>query len=159
MTTYAKLGSVSSGTMRPEDLIPVFFDLVVELDGRDGPHALLLRAMSDRIDTDGYYETEGAWWDLDDLQGWLDAFVPPYCYFGAHEGDGADYGFWISWDSLREAEHDGEVIRVDDPGEIPVKNDGTSPYLAWGEASYAFHVDDHGRATLYDRAGNEVWSA
>jgi hypothetical protein len=32
----------------------------------------------------------------------LNEIAPNWCYFGAHEGDGAAIGFWLSWESLHE---------------------------------------------------------
>ena len=64
-----------------------------------------------------------------------------------HPGDGADYGFWVSWDSIEDAQHDGELLRVSDISEVP--DDHTGSVLL---------VNDHGNATLYDSDGNELWA-
>ena len=83
----AQLGTVISGTMRPEDLIPAFLNLADELGIFIG---------IDRMENppEGYYESEQAFDDLDYLFDLLDENAPEGCYFGAHPGDGADYGFW-----------------------------------------------------------------
>jgi hypothetical protein len=82
-------GSISSGTMRPEDLIPTFADTLKELD-TDGAYSDLIK----EVGTLTKYDTDEADFILSDLFDALDALAPAGCYFGAHPGDGADYGFW-----------------------------------------------------------------
>lgn len=112
--TYEMYGSVSSGTMRPEDLIPAFLAVAdeicnnLELPGptteppeetewRKQQHSRiddLLAGIEQRWEAKGYYDSEEAMWDLESLFDLLDEFAPEGHYFGAHPGDGADYGFW-----------------------------------------------------------------
>lgn len=147
-----KLGSVSHGTMRDQDLIPAFMDKLDEI--RDGLYTgegvgltaqltpeeteerkkmvaridVLLGEIEQHQDADGLLTMEsggtGTGWvenveagqgydpdsdepgyydegglsgeDLETLTDLLGELAPPYCYFGANEGDGADYGFWVS---------------------------------------------------------------
>ena len=145
-------GSISEGTMRPEDLIPEFLsELRYRMrERRIKGHAALYREIDKRSDAEGYYETEEADWDLEALFDALGEYAGPYFYFGANEGDGADYGYWLSWDSLNDAIHDGEVLKVNDLADVP---------RDWrGEV---LEVNDHGNATLYiktSRAMREVWA-
>jgi len=60
------IGTVIHGTLRPQDLIPAFSDELCRVD----PKTDLLFALNDR--------------------------APLGCYFGAHWGDGADFGYWPS---------------------------------------------------------------
>jgi hypothetical protein len=86
--------SVSTGTMREEDLIPVFESILkdqgVKLTGRPIEvnnllgHRKVSEVGRERI---SIYLNE----TLFDL---MDSIAPDGCYFGAHPGDGADYGFW-----------------------------------------------------------------
>jgi hypothetical protein len=39
-------------------------------------------------------DEEDAHFLLTEIQDALELFAPPGAYFGAHEGDGADFGFW-----------------------------------------------------------------
>ena len=108
-------GSVSHGTMLNEDLIPCFIDELTERmesstfeAGADSPERVKrmgeLEASIGEIerrmigDDDEliplYFESEEAGWDLEWLFDVLDEFAPDGCYFGAHPGDGCDYGFW-----------------------------------------------------------------
>jgi hypothetical protein len=81
-------GTVSHGTMRAEDLIPTFLD---ELETRDAAaHATILAEYPGDID----YESEDAEYMLEALFDALNACAPNGHYFGAHVGDGSDYGFW-----------------------------------------------------------------
>ncbi len=101
-------GTISSGTLRPEDLIPAFADtldlrlgeLADEQHARGRPLSPeLFRALSDleevksRVDG-GYAEAEDADADLEWLEETLSHYAPPGHWFGAHPGDGADFGFW-----------------------------------------------------------------
>lgn len=94
----AEIGSVSSGTMRREDLVPCFLGVLEDLaDGATD----LTSAITSRIefaDNDenyyDYYESDVSGFDLEELSDALAEYAPKNCYFGAHCGDGADYGFW-----------------------------------------------------------------
>ena len=89
-------GSYSSGTMRPEDLIPTFMGA---LESVDKPRAMkLIKEYADVFD---YLEEDGeeVQDDMDfllneELFGALNDYCPEGYYFGASEGDGADYGVW-----------------------------------------------------------------
>lgn len=91
-----KLGTVSHGTMREEDLIPCFAGLLEELT----KEADRLEAFAALLQEAGAYaegikdETIDPSDILVDLFDALNEFAAENCYFGAHEGDGSDYGFW-----------------------------------------------------------------
>ena len=106
--TYAELGSVSHGTMRAEDLIPAFMSALDDLreqrsfDAEDchanaerhGREDDELGAIERRMEQEGYYSSEDADFDLERLFDMLNEYAPEGAYFGAHPGDGSDYGFW-----------------------------------------------------------------
>jgi len=143
--------------MRPEDLIPAFLDcleLQETLSAADSRKCKEIRAQieAEEDEVSEYYESEEAGWTLEDLSETLDSYAPPYFYFGAHEGDGCDYGFWLSRDSLEIAIYDGDVLKVNDLADIP--KDWTGEVL---------NVADHGNLALYTRDSTkrewvEVWS-
>lgn len=75
----------------------------------------------------------------------LDEFAPPYAYFGTNEGDGSDYGYWLS-PSMSE---DFDGLKVSDTSEVPSNYNGE-----------VLHVNDHGNMTLYvakDGELTEIW--
>ena len=141
------IGSVSSGTMRNEDLIPAFVDALRKLAPNDDG---FLDSVQGRIDEDedgNYFDSEDANFDLDELFARLNKQAPPYFYFGENEGDGADYGFWFSKDAIRD---DFDGLRVDDTSDVP--DDYTGEVL---------HVNDHGNMSLYaakDGELTEIWA-
>lgn len=108
--TYEHAGTVIYGTMRPEDLIPAFMDqisLMIEhghptIEPKDGQEAVQavgaihagLGAIERAAEHPEYFESEDASWDLETLFDILNSLAPEGYYFGAHEGDGSDYGFW-----------------------------------------------------------------
>jgi hypothetical protein len=84
--------------------------------------------------------------DLEELQGILENHALPYFYFGICEGDGAEFGFWLSQDSIQE--FDG--LKVDDLSEVPT-----------GYTGEVLEVNDHGNMSLYAYSrgrGREVWA-
>jgi len=110
--TNVSLGSISHGTMRECDLIPTFMDELRELDSKaaDRIVAEYGQGFIDRCSTDGGLdysltgEVDNQGWLLESLFDALDACAPDGSYFGAHPGDGADYGFWeVDEHSLNEA--------------------------------------------------------
>lgn len=147
------LGSISHGTMREEDLIPDFIWECNRLRLSQSERATV-RRIARVMHVDGYYDTESAADDCASLFDILDAHCPDYCTFGAHPGDGCDYGVWPSEDVL-EGYCDNTVARISDTSEL------SSVACGPGEYTHALHVNDHGNATLYRRAGNrwvECWS-
>jgi len=150
---YPPLGSVSTGTMRTEDLIPDFLTVLAEYAPK--------RAREIRKDKDN--RAIFKWLDgeqeepdesddlLNELFDELNVVAAPYTYFGAHEGDGADYGFWVSYDVLEEDAQSGEgIIKVNAGDPWPADLSGIS---------YVMKVTDHGNITLYDAASHaEIWS-
>lgn len=93
MTKKAAPGSVSWGTHRSEDLIPRFIDTLAQLDKRQAA-AFRAELPEDLEPNNPYWESEEAYWLLEELFDVLDTFAPDGYYFGAHEGDGSDFGFW-----------------------------------------------------------------
>ncbi len=160
----ARIGSISSGTLRPADLLNAFADTLEGLVLINGDFLCLPENMgmrdslndligevSDCLDDSGEEVAEGkeeeAGWLVENLVDSLNTFAPPFCFFGAHEGDGADFGFWPSIDAAKEncefiSSRSAEYPESDFQGE-------------W------LHVSDHGNATLYVRTNGEdkeVWS-
>jgi hypothetical protein len=160
---HAKIGTVSHGALRPEDLISTFADEIEGLTLINGgflalPEShqtrdYLARVHGEACDAfaeDGEtleYEDDAPEL-IDKLISALDTFAPPYCYFGAHPGDGSDFGFWPFEDWREQAEDDETPITEGEP-----------------EADYQgtwFSISDHGNVTCYLRddsgADTELWS-
>ena len=141
--TTLPMGEISSGTLRPEDVIPELLSLAdtvrMSRDDRRRVHVL----------SDEFYQTptdddHGEIWT--ELQNILDNYAPPFCYVGALEGDGACFGVWISFEALEQARQDVEVWEdPDDGSHMP------------SDVFYRLVVSDHGNMTLYSRSGRELW--
>lgn len=152
---YAEFGSVSHGTLRAVDLLETFAN---ELDTqirrqpksykRAGARKLIREAIRvqyalEQSDEDCSDEASETMYALQDA---LSEFAPPYGYFGAHPGDGSDFGYWLSEDALE----DFDGLKVSDSGDVPS-----------GYRGEVLHVSDHGNPTLYyttTRGLREVWS-
>lgn len=85
--------SVSHGTMRTQDLIPVFMDVI-----RDTPEYVqvmnIVPAYTSDDDTAEWWNSDDATCLLESLFETLDNYAPEGYAFGAHLGDGSDYGYW-----------------------------------------------------------------
>lgn len=138
-----EIGPVSSGTLRTADLLENFADtLEAHLDQmpsevRAEPQQFIDTArdivVTDRADTERASEV------LEQLTDWLCDIAPPYVYFGAHDGDGACFGFWADVESAVEARDYGELA----------------------DEGLELEVNDHGNVTLYQTAGEdrtEIWA-
>lgn len=151
------MGTVSHGTMREEDLIPDFLWTLHGLAKRPrrADHLRLCREIQKRVDDDKgrsrdevlYYGGDDAAADLESLFDALNEYAAPYFYFGAHPGDGSDYGFW-----LEECfEGDFEGLHVTDLADVPKDYEGE-----------IMHVTDHGNVSLYTKARTqpprEIWA-
>ena len=153
---YPPLGSVSEGTLRTQDLLENLLDVLEEYAPevykgiRVDPEN---KAVFDYLEDPEHREEPDAAQDLlGELHDRLDEIAAPYTYFGAHEGDGADFGYWVSFDSLEEdaRARDG-VIKINAGDEWP---DPMDPSI-----NYVMEVTDHGNVTLYGAHDHaEVWS-
>ena len=154
---YSGLGSVSTGTLEPADLLETFtreLGRLVALSNRLPEYEPLLTetrailaAMEGAPDDCGY-QGDAQDGPLEDVINALGEFAPPYAYFGPYCGDGADFGFWPDWEAIEEAEHDGTLAKIADPSNL---DDITRGQLD------ALYVNDHGNATLYQREPSGRW--
>jgi len=139
------LGSVSSGTLKQSDLIAAF---AAALDDLQPGSALAAEAQEYDPET---AEPDKGNWLLEELFEALDEIAPPYCYFGTVDGDGANFGFWIDFDTINEDIASGDLLKVADLAEIPPAYSGE-----------ALRVSDHGNAWLYTISASgvpiEIWS-
>lgn len=157
MTKQAMIGTISHGTGRTIDLLDAFSAELRRILGKEGseswPYATTLRGADDCVaeieETD--VEPADAGEIVNELIDYLNEFAPPYCYFGSHEGDGSDFGFWPSREAIEDAVADGDLLRVEDAGELPE-----------GYVGEWLLVNDHGNATLFTRIQApqdvEAWS-
>lgn len=96
--------SVISGTMRPQDLIPAFLDELRVL----APAEYAQLIVNNVFPAHAQEDEDAKWWHdeapllLECLFEELDGCAPAGLYFGAHPGDGSDYGFWMTEDDAQE---------------------------------------------------------
>ena len=145
-TPRVQIGTISHGTLRTEDLLQAFADAVYDASGNVpfASHVMLVRRAEALLESNTDLETsEEASQTVADLQDALQEYAPPWCYFGAIEGDGSDFGFWVDLDSLSEAlRYEGGEIE-----EGRYELDG-----------YTVVISDHGNVTLLDSEGSAVWA-
>ncbi len=90
----ARLGSVSHGTMRSGDLLESFRSALEDLDKKS--YRDHMYKFPDLADVDGGDSNEDIDEAINDLDDRLNNLAPDGAYFGAHPGDGSDYGFWLA---------------------------------------------------------------
>jgi hypothetical protein len=155
-----QLGSISSGTLRNQDLIPAMLntlDTLVDKDTLESTYKNLgclelveyWNGHSGEVvctdeDSD-YWTSEDASYDYDVLVDALQECCPPYVHFGTNEGDGADFGFWPDIDRINEDIANAEYHNGDD--------------ILLLEEMVLVTVNDHGNVTVRDIWSHDIlWS-
>jgi hypothetical protein len=107
-----EIGTIIRATLRPQDLLPAFLIELKRLSPSD--HESYLRSvweqdrelahilngcttslhLSNIQDDHSFWNEELCSEILFELIDMLDSLSPEGVYFGAHEGDGSDFGFW-----------------------------------------------------------------
>tara|TARA_R110000824_G_scaffold19392_4_gene75136 strand:+ start:46 stop:360 length:315 start_codon:yes stop_codon:yes gene_type:complete len=86
--------TVIHGTLRTEDLVEAFTDEYERLGGRPFNVELFRSHLVWQSDGPSETKEETLSYDLEDLFSLLNELAPEGTSFGAHEGDGSDFGFW-----------------------------------------------------------------
>jgi len=130
--TQFQLGSVSHGTLRPQDLMPAFLSALADLRQPIPGNIEATKYMEyvgDMFTTaaidedDEFWDSEEVQFDMDDLIEALNNNLPPFVYFGTLEGDGSDFGFWPDMDRLEEfIQEEGKI--TSDPLEVILPQSG-----------------------------------
>jgi hypothetical protein len=134
-----EIGSISTGTLRPEDLLPTF---ARELERHAPDHALVHEANATLVYDDGDASEL-----INEIQDELQNYCPPFVIFGSHPGDGADFGYWPDMESLDEALTQHDVGNPDGNGDVVLDDEGV-----------VVNVNDHGNVTVMDLERNVLWA-
>ncbi len=128
-----QLGSISEGTLKTEDLLLAFGNELERLDPEAAEKLYKEHPENDKE-------------LLDEITEALEALdCPPYWRFGAHEGDGACFGWWIDWELIDRDIRDGSLLKRAD-------------YLE-SSALPQVVVGAHGNVSFYDPVGVLVWDS
>tara|TARA_B110000263_G_scaffold46425_1_gene38514 strand:- start:280 stop:762 length:483 start_codon:yes stop_codon:yes gene_type:complete len=157
--TQFQLGSISHGTLRTQDLLPVFLETFIALGGNVpadlecGSYIEYLNWPNPETtacdEDDKFWASEDAMWDMEALTDGLNNLCPPFVYFGTLEGDGSDFGFWPDMDSLNE-ELQWERDHWPD--------DSIPDALELEDYNVIVQVSDHGNVTVMDMDRNVIWA-
>ncbi len=163
-----RVGTVIERTHSPYELIPAFIRELRRVAGESAVSAVINQCASsigpsfasfmdtdyswDRAEDDAelaaYLASDDCSWDVNALIDALSAEAPSYLYFGTHEGDGADYGYWPAWDAIEhdavpvsryDARRGADLLAVSDLAEVPADYFGM-----------VYMVNDHGNSSMYD---------
>jgi hypothetical protein len=88
-----EIGTIIHGTMRTEDLIPAFTEVLKRLDTKK-KFKKLIEDCENFMDLEPEEQDEllqERLWDA------MDSFSPKGCYFGCTKGDVSDYGYWVNF--------------------------------------------------------------
>jgi hypothetical protein len=147
------VGSYSHGTLCAQDLAYTLRDM---LRGEGVADCSTIMCELAAIAEDEGRDEEHDSAVISDAMDILQAYAPPYCYVGMHEGDGSDLGVWFSHDCFEDACRDGEILKLSDSSEIDdMAKEDIAAY------NYIAIVSDHGNVSLYHvkvTLGDEVFS-
>lgn len=139
---------ISSGTMKTNDLLGSFADVLEELDTEGEYDKLQAEALAFALLCEYEEYKEKAINVLYEVVDALNAFALPYMYFGTLENDGTCFGFFVDQMEIEDDSYTGDLLTVGDLDDIRIgKHEG-----------YVLFVNDHGNMTLYDGDMTEVWS-
>jgi hypothetical protein len=84
--TWLPVGSISTGTLRMEDLIPAMLDAgdCIHMTRDDRSEMRKLAGEYRRVEEDDWFLSEEAVWFYDELVQLLDGYCPPFTYLGSH---------------------------------------------------------------------------
>jgi len=153
--------TISESTLNPNDLFPAYHAALMSYASGahfTGAHADgSMESLQAFLDESAADFANGCDFDLliehiASCDEWLQGFAPPYCTFGAHEGDGSCIGFWpYIQDDLDS--FDGPIIDDSNRRASVLPDDYQGEWL---------HINDHGNMTLYVRESNgvnhELWA-
>ena len=139
-----RIGTISEGTLRPEDLLEALGSALEEV-ATSGNHRSLAkdaRHMAWELESDDWPDPDQAAIDdtLQHLYESLEYYAPALTYVGAIEGDGACIGVWPDMNAFEDCVNDGEILKVSDLNEVP------DPPINYEAVAV---VNDHGNVTLW----------
>jgi hypothetical protein len=83
---------VSEGTLRSQDLLPAFLRALEAVDPDAYQKVPHIHALKD--EGAKWWDSEECAWFVSDVADAIDSACPDGLVFGAHEDDGACFGFW-----------------------------------------------------------------
>jgi len=128
-----QLGSVSTGTLRTEDLIDALSGEIKYLEIPDA-HKILSEANGI---TD--FDTENASFILEEMFEKLNEYAPPHMQFGSHDSDGANFGWWTT------DFENCHTLSIDQGKFVDT------------ECGLYVEVNDHGSMTVKELGGAVIW--
>jgi hypothetical protein len=151
-----QLGSISTGTLLTGVLLGAFMSeaesrgLLEDTDKLKIAYDSIFAEIQEDAVIEAFENSEYASYAVNEtLPDLLNEDLPPFIYFGANEGDGADFGYWFDNDSFEQAVQDKECLKVNDLSEIPDTEKDEYEYYAV--------VSDHGNVTLYNYKLEELY--
>ena len=147
------IGSVSTGTMRTEDLMPAFADALSLMPAYSDTEIVRRATLKLLDDVEKFlgspealpgWDSEEAQWLMQELFDELDNHAPLHMRFGSHDGDGADFGFWPT--------------DFDDCHRITIDQGKNGDHtFVDTECNLLVETNDHGNMTVKELGGKIIW--
>ena len=145
-----QIGTVSEGTLRNEDLVPVFIAEQRALVGDEETEYIVFNEV---VDPAAIIEpVDDIDWDIYSVDELIDALNENrphgFVYFGTLEGDGAAFGWWPDHEEIERAIEEGEFIDwLSNHSETVTVN---------RDYGVKIHVNDHGNVTITSLDSGDV---
>ena len=139
-----RIGTLIHGTLQDEDLLEAFANELERIsDGSYSDEIAEARTMVKYGITGENGHGDTASEVIINLIDILNGYAPPHVYFGAHAGDGSDFGYWPigdDWDNCS-GHWVSKNVFIDHDCRVFVQ------------------INDHGNITVSELRGKEIWSA
>jgi hypothetical protein len=113
---WLPMGEVCHGSLRMEDLFPAVLEFAQKhwdtIAHEDMNSAKIVNQCQAHWLTEFDADSELTADLYGELCGALEAVVPPFCYFGANDGNSSAIGVWVSDDAINEAIQDRKMVKV-----------------------------------------------
>lgn len=143
MKTIFQIGSISANTY---DKCDIALAIHTEIDYVNSYHNAQIEIPEPYEGFDGF-DSDDTFWTTDEACEYLEKLydlmnenAPAYSYFGSHEGNSSDVGFWPNREEI---------------DELPSVESGEEAKELGEDCR---QVNDHGNLTVWGGDGKEIWS-
>ena len=142
------LGSISTGTLRTEDLLNAVIGEVEYLFGSSASMDKTIKKAYKSAKAITDFDSDDAGYALDELIDALQYLAPPHVAFGMHPGDGADLGWW-----------GGDFDGCDKTNIGWTRSHSLERTFIDTDCKLLVEINDHGNTTVKQLGGDVIWAS